>query len=103
MKSSEGYTPRWNKIVLIEYSKNSVTSFELPFSESLCVCALSVEEDALFFSVDDEAFFSADDDEAFFVEDDDGFRASAAADLFSAGTVDEIGILMVVDVVVAGW
>lgn len=24
-KSSAGYTPRWNRIVLMEYSKNSVT------------------------------------------------------------------------------
>lgn len=58
--------------MLIEYSKNSVTSFELPLRDSLCVCAPS-DDDVFAVALDDLA------DEDFAVEDDD--LATAAADL----------------------
>ena len=59
--------------MLIEYSKNSVTSFELPLRDSLCVCAPSDDDDVFAVALDDLA------DEDFAVEDDD--LATAAADL----------------------
>lgn len=43
----------------MEYSKNSVTSFELPFNDSLCVFAASDVDDDLVVAEDDGFLRSA--------------------------------------------
>lgn len=58
----------------MEYSKNSVTSLELPFNASLCVCALS------------------EDDEGFATEDDDFFSVGIFADVVVAVVVVEVEV-----------
>lgn len=53
-KSSGGYTPRWNKIVLIPYSKNSVTNchFKLALTISnLAIRIVHVPSQTLVFAV----------------------------------------------------
>lgn len=70
--------------MLIEYSKNSVTSLELPLSDSLCVWALSTDvEDEDFFAVDDDDDLSADDDTFFLSTFSAGILALDAADIFA--------------------